>query len=85
MCTLHDFFSSKIRFIHTRTVIAGSHSRTGKNYVYASRTSCSTVLAILIQCAILCDWKLVPYLERKRDKLDPIGELAFERALNVHT
>ena len=36
-----------------------------------------------MQCAKLCDWKLIPYLERKKDKLDPIGELALERAFNV--
>ena len=30
MCTLHDFLSSKARFIHTSTV-TGSHSCSGKN------------------------------------------------------
>ena len=39
MCTLHDFLNSKIRCIHTSTV-TGSHSCSGKNYAYASRTSC---------------------------------------------
>ena len=39
MCTLYDFLTSKIRFIHTSTV-TGSHSCSGKNYAYASRTSC---------------------------------------------
>ena len=29
MCTLHDFLSSKIRFIHTSTVTE-SHSSSGK-------------------------------------------------------
>ena len=38
-CTLHDFLSSKIRFIHT-TIVPGSHSCSGKNYADASRTSC---------------------------------------------
>ena len=42
-------------------------------------------MTTLIQCAKLCDWKLIPYLERKKDKLDLIGELALERAFNVHT
>ena len=41
MCTLHDFLSSKVGFIHTRTV-TGSDSCTGKNYAYASCTSCYT-------------------------------------------
>ena len=40
MCTLHDFFSSKVKFIYTSTVTR-SHSCYGKNYAYASRTSCS--------------------------------------------
>ena len=39
MCTLHDFLSSKVRFIDTSTV-TGSHSCSGKNYAYTSRTSC---------------------------------------------
>ena len=39
MCTLHDFLSSKVRFIHTSTV-TGSESCFGKSYAYASRTSC---------------------------------------------
>ena len=39
MCTLHDFLSSKVRFIHTSTV-TGSHSCSEKNYAYASHTSC---------------------------------------------
>ena len=39
MCTLHDFLSSKVRFIHTSTVTR-SLSWYGKNYAYASRTSC---------------------------------------------
>ena len=39
MCTLHDFFSSKVKFIYTSTVTR-SHSCYGKNYAYASRTSC---------------------------------------------
>ena len=38
-CTLHDFLSSKGRFIHMSTV-TGSDSCSGKNYAYASRTSC---------------------------------------------
>ena len=38
-----------------------------------------------MQCATLCDWKLIPYLERKVDKLDPIGELALEKVFNVQT
>ena len=42
-------------------------------------------MATLIQCTKLCDWKLIPYLELKKDKLDPIGELALERAINVQT
>ena len=29
--------------------------------------------------------KLIPYLERKKDKLDPVGELELERAFNVQT
>ena len=40
MCSLHDFLSSKIRFIHTSTYVTGSHSCSGKKYAYASRTSC---------------------------------------------
>ena len=40
MCTLHNFLSSKVRFIHTSTVTR-SDSCSGKNYDYASRTSCS--------------------------------------------
>ena len=36
-----------------------------------------------MQCAKLCDWNLIPYFERKKDKLDHIGELALERAFNV--
>ena len=51
--------------------------RINRNIVF----SCSTVVATLIQSAKLCDWKLIPHLERKKDKLDPIGELALERAL----
>ena len=35
MCTLHNFFSNKDRFIHTSTVTI-SHSCSGKN----TRTSC---------------------------------------------
>ena len=31
----------------------------------------------------LSDWKLISYLERKKDKLDPVGELALEIAFNV--
>ena len=39
-----------------------------------------------MQCTELCDWKLISYLiERKKDKLDPIGELALERAFTVQT
>ena len=48
-------------------------------------STCSTVVATLVQCAKLCDWKLIPYLERKKDKLDPTGEIALERAFNVQT
>ena len=40
MCRLHDFFSGKVRFIYTSTVTR-SHSYYGKNYSYASPTSCS--------------------------------------------
>ena len=43
------------------------------------------MVATLVQCAKLCDWKLIPYLERKKEKLDPIEELALERAFNVQT
>ena len=39
MFTLHEFLSSKIRFIHTSTVTE-SHSCSGKNYAYDTRTSC---------------------------------------------
>ena len=39
MCTLHDFFSSKVKFIYTSTVTR-SHSCYGKKYAYASRKSC---------------------------------------------
>ena len=38
-CTLHDFLSSKVRFIHT-SIVTGSDSCSIKNYAYASRTSC---------------------------------------------
>ena len=38
MCTLHNFFRSKVRFIHTCTG-ARSHSFSEKKYAYASRTS----------------------------------------------
>ena len=48
-------------------------------------SSFSTVVATLIQWAKLGDWKLIPYLERKKDKLDHIGELSLERAFNVQT
>ena len=51
MYTLHDFLSSKIRFIHTSTV-TGSHSCSGKNYAYASLTSCSKLLLVV---ANLCN------------------------------
>ena len=27
----------------------------------------------------------MPYLERKRDKLDPLGELTLRTAFNVHS
>ena len=43
------------------------------------------MVATLMQCAKLCDWKSIPYLERKKDKFDHIGELALERAFNVRT
>ena len=46
-------------------------------------SSCSTEVATLMQCAELCDWKLILYLERKKDKLDSIGELALWRAFNT--
>ena len=49
MCTLHDFLSSKVRFIH-RSTVTGSHSCSGKNYAYASRTS----YLILIANKLLC-------------------------------
>ena len=39
MCTLHDFLSSKVKFFYTSTV-TGLDSCSGKNYAYASRTSC---------------------------------------------
>ena len=39
MCTLHDFGSSKVWFIHTSTVTR-LHSCYGKKYTYGSRTSC---------------------------------------------
>ena len=39
MCTLHDFLSSKVRFIHTSTVTR-QHSCPGKKYSYVSRASC---------------------------------------------
>ena len=39
MSTLHDFLSSKVRFIHTITV-TGSDYCSGKNYPYTSRTAC---------------------------------------------
>ena len=42
-------------------------------------------MATLMQCAKLCDWKFIPYFERKKDKLDPIEELALETAFNVQT
>ena len=46
MCTLDDFLSSKVRFIHTSTVFyTESHSYPGKNYSYASRTSFSICLS----------------------------------------
>ena len=38
MCTLHDYLSSKVRFIHTSTV-TGSNSCYAY-YAYASCTSC---------------------------------------------
>ena len=47
MCTLHDFLSSKVRFIYTSTV-TGSHSCSRKNYAYASRTSCLLSIAHLM-------------------------------------
>ena len=37
--SLHDFLTSKVRFIHTSTV-TGSDSYSGINYAYDSRTSC---------------------------------------------
>ena len=46
ICTLHAFLSSKVRFIHTSTV-TGSDSCPGKNYAYASRTSCSKLLLVV--------------------------------------
>ena len=39
MCTLQDFFSGKVRFIY-RSTVTRKHSCYGKNYAYASRTSC---------------------------------------------
>ena len=39
MCTLHNFYSNKARFIHTSTVTR-LHSCPGKKYAYALRTSC---------------------------------------------
>ena len=47
MCTLYDFLSSKVRFIHASTVTR-SHSCYGKNYAYASRTSCLTLKRCVI-------------------------------------
>ena len=49
MCTLHDFHSSKVRFIHTSTV-TGSNSCSEKNYEYASRTSCISYFRIFRLC-----------------------------------
>ena len=39
MCTLHNFYSNKARFIHTSTVTR-LHSCPGKKYAYALRASC---------------------------------------------
>ena len=39
MCGLHDFFTSKVSFIHTSTVTE-SDSCSEKKYAYAVRTSC---------------------------------------------
>ena len=47
MCTLHTFLSSKVRFIQTSTV-TGSDSVSGKNYAYASRTSCQLSNVIFV-------------------------------------
>ena len=54
MCTLHDFLSYKIRFIHTSTV-TGSHSCSRKKYAYASRTFCYcyNVTSLLVQCRMI--------------------------------
>ena len=38
-----------------------------------------------MQCATLCDWKIIPYLDRKVDKLDAMGELALEKVFKVQT
>ena len=46
-CTLHDFLSSKVGFIHTSTVTR-SHSCSEKNYAYASRTSCYIIILLYI-------------------------------------
>ena len=42
MCTLHDFVSSKVKFMHKSTVTR-SHSCSEKVYAYASRTFCLTI------------------------------------------
>ena len=39
MCSLHDFLSGKVRFIHTSTVTR-LHSCSEKNYAYDSHASC---------------------------------------------
>ena len=45
------FFSSKVKFIYTSTVTR-SHSCYGKNYAYASRTSC-------FKCYNICDMSCI--------------------------
>ena len=47
MCTLHDFYCSKARFIYTSTV-TGSLSCSGKNYAYASRTFCYNLFSFQV-------------------------------------
>ena len=61
MCTLPDFFCHKVRFNYTSTVIR-SHSCYGKNYAYASRTSCYyVVLMLAIDITSLMLYKLYIY------------------------
>ena len=62
MCTLHNFLSSKVWFMHTSTV-SRLHSYFEKKYAYASRASCYTSTMPAKRCRTL--YLLLHLLENK--------------------